>query len=655
MNGISGIADSTPGQQTYQNPEPMPVAPAEGEMPQANFAPMGPTQARTVAYDPMTAPPTPEELALTAPPTPDELKAVGYNPPSIMKSSDVQGKSPMVLQTLKDMGTAVVGEAGSLGAGLLANAGKILGNDYLKGFSSDQDKFDQQVLQAKSSSPIAAEVAKLGTDVGGALLGGEVGAGVKAIAGAAGGAGILGTLASGASQGALASLATNKSDSAGESAALGAAGGAILMGVGSAVGQGLSAAKTALMGRIVGKAPDEVADKVISSMIGDMSSKEASNITPEDILSNMKSTRDAAKEAMSANYASRDALAAEANDGKGIMVDRSGLSSYIDQLKSIANTSSSPQIDSAMSTAERVLQNGAPVSFKIAQQGVSNLGSEAYEADRLGQSAKSSILMNLKDALEKDIGSASAQNPEVLTAHLNATNFARDTYYPLANAQLDKIALDKASELKFVTGLMKQSLGDGSSAYSTMASQDPQFAGKVIGANINALKDAATRDGEHINLGQFVNSLNKSATNMPAAYADHLEPVRTLANILNATKTAQGGGLSSTLGQGAAGSAGAILGATQGYQHGGLPGAIVGGISGAGAGYELAKTPFLYAAGKMISNDSSMQLLKNAGLMAKSNNPAMTALVNSKVAQLFSNIASKAVIPSVVGGLAPNR
>ncbi len=549
---------------------------------------------------------------------PDILQqAQSYNPQQQGGLSSLNEGIGQVTKGLNDMTTASVAEAGSLGAGVLSNVGKLIGNDYLKSFSADQQRLDQIVSNSRQSSPVAGALGKYGTDIAGAL-------------------GVTGSSVAGlAAGGAAAGLATNTSNNPGTAVV----GGAILgAGLGMA-GKALSTIPEALGnvargGRTAMAAasnPEEFSKNVISAAIEKAGGKD---ITPAGLIKGMNAqwaNMDKVKDVL---YAARDAAAEDANGGKGISVSREGLSNTLNELNKSSLLTTSPQIKSAILTIKDALQTGVDVPYNIAQQGISNLGKEAASADRAGNTITSSILRQAQDSLNSDIGRALPQGTVISQLHDNATQFMRNIYYPMKDADLTKVVADHASEVKFLSGLTAQSLDNsGPTSYSAMSSMDPTFKAQLIGAHINAIKDSVTQDGSHLDMQKFANSLNKtlkeySSTDGSNALGAAVAPMRTLANVMSSANMAQkGGGIGLTgLSQSAAGAV-----------AGGMAGGPIGAVGGAIGGQLVSKTPFLYAAGKMLNNPASMDLLHSAGALEAYPKSDMARILGERIIQSFTN------------------
>ncbi len=209
--GVQNVTPQADPDQTY----PMPyVEPAQqSPMPTVNVA--SDTNPQQTSYDPMTSPPTQEELdaigytheeqhaqadPLTAPPTQAELNAIGYKAP----------KSPQEqhLDTIENAGnglldliTAAGHEVGSLAGGAVKNIGKMTGIKTLENLGQANQTYSDKVVQeARDRSPIAGGIGKYGSDT------------VAALASAPFATTAKGLLATGALAGGLTSLATGNGD-----------------------------------------------------------------------------------------------------------------------------------------------------------------------------------------------------------------------------------------------------------------------------------------------------------------------------------------------------------------------------------------------------------------------------------------------------------
>lgn len=583
---------------------------------------------RNSGYSSLTAPPTPalSQPQASAPVAPQ----ASAPPPQAAPNPDdsVLGRVDQMTNGLNAFRTASMAEAGSLGAGVIANVGKIVGSDYLKSFDVDRGSLDNTVDAVRETNPVAGALGKYGTDALGAL--------------ATTGSGILGMAAGGAAAG----LATSTSDSPAFSAAAGAAmggvGGAALKGLGA----GASALGNVIQGtRLAGAVSNinEFADKVIGKTIQQAGGKDVNIST---LLSGIKDEFDnhmtPIKDSL---YAARDAAADSANNGAGITVDRSPFSSAITNLQDEATRSTSPQLNSAISTAKDVLGDGSNIPFSTAQSGVSRLKSEAAAAAMGGRSVESATLMGLSKIAEDSISNSVPPGSQVAALHNAATEYAKNVYYPIKNSNIEDAVLDRATETKYLGNILKGNLAPAGtptvSAAMTRTSPgnvaaDPDFQAKVLGAHINAIKDAVTPEGGNIDPLKFSNSLQKSmktfsTTNGSSAFNDSVQPMVTLANVMGAAAVAgkaglnKGMGLGSLVATGLAGGAGAALG--------GAPGAI----AGAAAGQLLPKTPFLYSAGKMMSNPAVMALLHDSQALSRYPNADMTRTVANKIVESYHN------------------
>lgn len=537
-------------------------------------------------------------------------------PPSVQ--DQINNKIDTATNALNAFRTSSMAEAGSLGAGVIANVGKIVGSDYLKSFDVDRGSLDNTVEAVRAENPIAGSIGKYAADTVGALA-------------ATPSAGI-GGLAVG---GALGALATTNSDNPALQTALGAAGGAVGGTVLKGIGQGLKAGYNALQGARLASAvstSDQFANKVISSAIDAAGGK---NVNLADTIAGIKNEFDNQMTPMKdALYQARDDAASQANGGQGITVDRSGFASALSKIQDAATQTTSPQINSAIKTGMDVLGDGNKVPFSVAQNGINNLRSEAYSAASQNNNAQSTVLMGLANVAENDLTKSIPEGSNVAQLHDAATDYARNVYYPIKNSNIDDVVAGRATETKYLASMLQGNLNPGTpSVSSAMSAADPEFQAKLIGSHINAIKDATTPAGDSLDLSKFSNSLSKSintfsSTNGTSAFKDSVQPMVTLANVMKAASVAGKGG---NFGLTQLASAGASAGA--GAAMGGPVGAIAGGLAGA----VVPKLPFMYAAGKMINNPAAMSLLHDAGQLSRYPNADMTKVVGDKLVELYHN------------------
>lgn len=558
---------------------------------------------------PQDAPPTPEELnaigyqppqATTqqpeAPPTPEELAAIGYTQPK------VEPTKPDHSSLLADAGDAIIGELGSIGGSIIKNVGKIAGSKTLSDFGqSRQSMGDYLVNEAKNSSPITAEIAKLGVDTVGALASTTTS--------------LPGLVAGGAAS----ALASSNSDSPGSDVLVG---GALGVGVG-ATGKILSTlspvAQKILSGaqlnlRDPAKLADNAMDIVLSKVGGNITS-----VTPKDLAQAIQSTEASAKLTKNALYAARDAQAT----AEGVGVTRNNLQSVVQELQSSVLAGATKDTRSAALEGKKLLGNGAELSFGEAQKLVSSIGQSANSAAASGNLARASQLGSMRDALLKDINE-SAASPSLMATQGAANNYYASVYRPIRDLQVGKILADKVTQDQFLAKFANKVI-DSPKAMQALGTADENTARMAVLSNVNAIK-AASANGVTgaFDLTKFSNALGNEIKNNGPAYGEQASRLQALAQVLQASVQAHSG-----------------VSASQGTKllqvASGIGGYLVGGLPGLASAAAINKAGFLYSAGKLIDNPEAQELLKQAVNLQKYPSADIVPLVHDKIVSLFSN------------------
>jgi hypothetical protein len=542
--------------------------------------------------------------------TPEELASVGYMHPTAQEQVPIPNQeSNSALQEARDASRAIIGEIGSLGAGTIENVGKLVGSQGLQDFGAERRAMgDQMVSGARESSPIAGGIGKYGTDIAGIL--------------ATTPSSIAGMAAGGALAGLSTSAETNPVRDILEGAVLGAAIGTGAKAVGAAfksktVGNIIAGAKTRWQ-TFTDKESfiDSVTEAALKAKGGD-----ASKVTPIDLLRKIDAGMGELKGLKGDFYTARN-LEAEA---RGIRVDRSGLSEAIQKLKAQTTDSSSSAINAAIKEGEMILSVGKPVSFGVAESGISELTSAARTAERAGNPKLQAHLLGLATALGNDIEKAAVGNKNVLDLHAVAKGFFRDVYKPIADLNVEKVIAEKVTDRAYLQSFVNRSILNSPRTAAALKTADIGYKDAIVAANINALKEAATTagsEGSKINLETFSRALDTQLKKFGEAYGTASKDMITLSDVLRgAVEAGKGENFSS------------IFKLTSVVA--GIGGVLVGGIPGAAATVIAAKTPFLYSAGKLLNNKSAQELLKSARQLQQYPNSTLYQEVSDRIGKNF--------------------
>lgn len=592
---------------------PMPVADGMAGQGGDQYLPTQPAQQVSYNQD-LNAPPTPEELqaigvdpvqhaALNSPPTQEELKAIGVIPKT--KDDHIQEKGGAlldVLGTLKDSYLAAGHEVGSLAGGVVKNVGKLVGSQTTEDLGAlNQAVSDNIVNKSRESSPIAGALGKYGADA------------IAAIAATPASSSLLGGVAAGAAGGATAALATGNSDSVVKSVAEGAAGGAAVMGVLGVGGALFSKVLKPLVngGGLIFKNQDDLINATMNAAIAPKGG-DITKVSPQAFLDTASNIQGKAKTAVQALYKARDDYAA----GIKATVDRTGLSSLVNDLQATAMQGSTESIDASLAAAKRALGNGSSLSFNKAQDLMSSLGDDAFSAQKSGNLAVSRGILNVKDTLQKDITN-SIPDEQLQALHGAASQYYSQVYSPIAKLQIDKKLTDKYTQDAFVAKFANSVL-DTPSALNAMGTIDPTIRQQAIAATVNALKDASTVDGK-INMDAFSSRILKETGGNKAAYGDSLDNLNSLARIMAAKSSADLALPRSKIEK--------VL-----LVGSGVGGFLVGGFPGAAAGIGLDKSYYLLHAGQMLKNPQTQELLRSAtNLMNGNKNPQVLQNISTRI------------------------
>jgi hypothetical protein len=563
----------------------------------------------------------PQDDLMNAPPTREELIAIGIDPDEhaaklnqgVQKSPEehiVEKGSALLstIQGIRDAYLAAGHEVGSLAGGAVKNIGKIVGSKTLEDLgAAGQASSDAVVEESIQSSPILGRVGKYGADL------------TAGIAATPASTGLLGGLAAGAVGGGAAALATSDSETPLKDIAKGAGTGAAVvgaLGVGSKLlaktlepvikGSGLWASNT-----------DDVVNKVMNAAVS-KSGDDVTKVTPGSFLSSVEAAQAKAKTAANALYKARDEYAA----GIKATVQRSNVENLVNDLNVQVQSGATEGTTAALAAAKKALGNNSAIPFAKAQELISGLGDEAFTASKAGDLVKSKAILEVKQALEKDI-IRSIPDEQLQALHGAATQYYRDIYSPISKLQLDKKMADKYTQDVFVNKFANKVL-DTPSAMNALGKIDPNIKEQAIASTVNAIKNASI--GDHgLDLAKFAKGLRREVTQNGQAYGDVADSLATYADILSAKVT------SGKIGSGAA--SGSLM------QMGLFGGSFaLGGPAGLATTAATSKALFLYQAGKLISNPEAQALLKTASTLAQNGkNPAMAA----KIADRLMSISIK--------------
>ncbi len=538
--------------------------------------------------------------------SPQQLASVGYRAPQVTQSQGLAvpsqpqqappGLIPQVTQGLNDLTTASVGELGSLGAGAIANTGKLIGNPAMASYAADQNHLDNVVANARAQSPIMGGIGKIGTDV---VAGGLSTVPAAAVAGSIGAPAAVTGLVTGAISGAIAGLATSTGSGTGVKIGVDSLLGAAGMGAAQGIGALAPTAQRILTaGKLWLTDPNTLASKVLTTTLGDAGG-DISKLTPLALGEHLQGLETQAKATQQVLYAARNAQA----EAEGATVTRDTLASTVANYGQLIQRGAIPEVKTAAQVGKGLLgiMPNAPLSFSDTQDMVSSLGAKIKSANNQGNAVLAQTLQPLKDALETDMDQSATVSPKLLDLQQSAANYTRDIYKPIQNLDIDKAVVNKYTDAKLL-GTMANKVLDNPQAVNALNTVDPNTQAMAITANINNIMRAST-DGVtgKINLGQFSNKLGVELRDNGAAYGGAAD------GLLNAAKALSvAGGAPSTLGQ----------------------------------ARTITKPLFLYGASKLLANPAVSDLLDRAQSLNQYPNSFMAKAVNSNIAKAFGNAVS---------------
>lgn len=607
-------------------------------MPIVNNAPTENFTPEEVAWAQQNVPPrpsdqdfTPEEIQWAKQAIPD-TPSEQIQPQATQQQPTTQplGLIDSVTQGLNDFTTASAAEAGSLGAGVLANAGKLIGNQTLASFANDQSRLDNIVANAREQSPIMGAIGKWGTDlIGGAALPAS-------------------SIAQGALSGAAMGLATSTGNDTmwkvGADALLGAGAAGVVKGV-SALAPPVSRMLTA--GKLWMTDPNTLTNKVLNTALADAGG-DINKVTPLALAQQIQGVENKAYASQQLLYKARDAQAAI----EGATVGRTNLTNAANDLVSQITTGATDDVIAAYGQARRLLGRDVPLpmddntinavmsfgnskdeamniiqnsqlqaskqivkntggafdaqlpfsskdlSFQDAQKQISQLGKNANQAGVTGNLTTQAQLLGLKDALQQDINQSATVSDKLLNLHQVASDYTRDIYKPIANLDVDKAIAARYTDNKLM-GTMANKVLDNPPAMVALNQVDPNMHAITVAANVNNLANNATDNVTgKINLRKFSTTLANEVANNKAAYGSSTDD---LLNVSKALSVA-----------------------------GGLPQSL-------NTLKAITKPYFLYGASKLLNNPAVSDLLKTSGALEDYPASSMAKLVNNKITKAFTN------------------
>jgi hypothetical protein len=364
--------------------------------------------------------------------------------------------------------------------------------------------------------------------------------------------------------------------------------------------------------------------KTLDQVGGDMS-----KTTPELALKQLDNLTNAAKIQKDAIYTARNAQA----DKEGATVNFNNLK---DDILFYAKGKNFTQTRQGTNLIDKV-SSGSDLTYGEAQDVIKLIGGNATTAKRQGDRILSDELSNLKDSLLSTVDQ-SGRSAELDALHQHATDFYKNVYVPLRDADAAKILVEKQSEGAYIASAVKSLLNDkklyGAFAAANKEGLQNNMEQTIAAAHVNALKDAAATNGM-INPLTYGNSLAKTLKDNPIPLKSVADKLTALGKALDVVKQYQGlrGDLSQhSLGQKIGMSVMTGLAGAGGYAAGG----VGGGAAVGAASYLLPKAKYLYAAGKMLNNPETANLLGIASKVSEKTDPNVAQAIYKNVADKFN-------------------
>jgi hypothetical protein len=415
-------------------------------------------------------------------------------------------------------------------------------------------------------------------------------------------------------------------ESLGVNAAIGGATGAVVGGGLQVAGKALSGVKNVVSNIISGS---KLLFKDPATVIDDVISKSGVKVNPETNIgtaeSEFMSYKTAMKNESNRLYKIRDQVA----EAHSVTVGKDSLDKFI-------KDSSDSFVDSkVIGLAKNMLGKNKSGSYPQQQLMLSTVGKLENDALKTGQGKLAADYQNLRMALLADSDKAATGLDELSAAQNIANTFYRDSYSPLKQVATKNHLVDGFTNEKFITSFLRNTATDANSA-KAFASMPESLRQQFTVAHLNSLKATKINGDGSFNPKAYSEALNKELVNYPVLQKAGID-IKRIADVASAVTDAQKASL---------GYLGAITGA------GGLAAAATGAgpagllMTGAVLGY---KSQFLYAAGKIMSNEESRAILTQARNL-EDMAPAVQNVIKDKLTKAYvasMATAKRALAPTV--------
>jgi len=355
--------------------------------------------------------------------------------------------------------------------------------------------------------------------------------------------------------------------------------------------------------------------------------------TPADFLKNLSSYVGSAYEEKEALYAARNALA----DHEGIQVKRTALSELRDRLQADrASGMTSDQLEK-LREAKQALGDGSDVSFEKAHTLLTGLMKQVDEAKAKNEFTRKRALLEVAKALEFDIQRSAS--PTVLVAQKAAAEYNRDVYAPLRSLQVGKggdpeseALVDQLAQGKYMKDVFSDIVSDlkkkGDMARG-VEKLSPELKQEFVAAHVNALKESSVENGE-FNLKLYANQLKQALKKNNPIYENlgALDALNGLGTALDVMRKVEMSGYISPHSAGQAVS-GALAAVSVGKPQAALS---------FGIGHKLQAAYRLYAAGKMLNDKTTRELLTGFNNLPPDSSEELVKNLSQTLSTKFHNI-----------------
>jgi hypothetical protein len=378
-------------------------------------------------------------------------------------------------------------------------------------------------------------------------------------------------------------------ESLGTNAAIGGATGAVVGGGLQVAGKAFSGVKNVVSNIIAGS---KLLFKDPATIIDDVISKSGVKVNPDTSLDTAQRSfldyKQLMKDEKNRLYKIRDEVAR----AHQVEVRKDSLGKFIDD-------SPNGFVDNrVVALANDMYKKNISGSYPEQQLMISKAGKLENQAYRQGENVLAEDYSKLKNALLADSDKAAMGVDELKAAQNIANVFYRDSYAPLSSATMKYHLADAYTNEKFVTSFLRNTATDANSA-KAFASMPESLRQQFTVAHLNSLKATKVNGDGSFNPKAYSEALNKELVNYPVLQKAGID-IKRIADVAGAVTDAQKASLGYL---GAITGAGGIAAAATGAGPAGLI------MTGAVLGY---KSQFLYAAGKIMSNEESRAILTQA-------------------------------------------